>query len=186
MVRKSVSRMGVRVRVPPSAPFIMLLSRCRQDLLVEPFEAFRRYLALPNHQHGPSRLVQFLPRLGVPLHGRVELIAPEFNTTGRHSRPTTARVSVPEATVDEHDNAPRSEYQIGAARQVAPVKAEPKAMAMKVVAHGQFGLRVFRPNPGHDLASFFCRKGVHVLRLPPHEGAQQLLLGFQISLPSIR
>src|SRR5437899_1319731 len=89
----------------------------------EPLQARRESviakLALPNREHSPSRPSQA---------GNVEPVAPyvplEFGVPVRQMRsgtilPGAASVSVPEASVDEHDFAPSGENQIGTSGQIA-------------------------------------------------------------------
>ena len=160
-------------------PFILLLEGTSKDLPKEPFEALRCHFTFPNHQCAPACATQFSLRSGVPLYGRVELVAPIVLPTGRHGRLATSRVTVPETAMDEHRNAARGENQIWAAWKVASVKAVPEAMIVQITANGHFWLCVFGPHPGHDLATFLCGEGVHWLSLPRPHGAQQFSLSFR-------
>jgi hypothetical protein len=73
-----------------------------QQLSTHPFQV--PGLTLPDHKDLPAIADEPAPGQAITPHITVKLCAPEFQARFRGVRVLTARVSVPEATVDEYCN----------------------------------------------------------------------------------
>src|SRR5216684_2697507 len=118
-------------------------------------------LAFPNRQRLPP-LARKLPFISfVPSLVSFELWLPKIQTGFRHPGESAASVTVPEAAMHENNLAPRSENEVGAARQILLVKPVAIAQREDQSADQHLGARVPGSHARHDLRPFSARDRVH-------------------------
>jgi len=83
----------------------------------------------PTHRSKP------LLHLSIPGNIRFELGLPEFNTSLWQVRESAARMSVPEATMNQKNRPTAREYYIRLTRQVAAMKPKPVSHPVKHAPH---------------------------------------------------
>lgn len=109
--------------------------------------------ALPNNQYPPAKLQKSLVGTAVALNVASEFDFPELSTRLRYFGVTTAKVSVPETTVDKHDNPSSGKHNVRSSRQIPAVKPEPEACRKQGLANDDLRLRIQPPDSGHHPAS---------------------------------
>lgn len=116
-------------------------------------------LALPDHQHGPTRATKQTEHLSISLLVAIELCHP-IVPPGRRDTAPRAAVQVPEAAADVDDLAVPRQDQIGGAGQIARVKTVSVSKAVDEPSHGHFRRRVAGLDGRHDSRAFGRGKGV--------------------------
>jgi len=74
--------------------------------------------------------------------------------------PTTL-VSVPEAAVDKHRDAPPGENDVGTSLKRSGSKAKTISEPMEQSTNRELGIRVAASDPPHDLGTAFWRDRIH-------------------------
>ena len=93
--------------------------QCRPDAILA--------LAFPHHNNLPPQLAEFTTHAAVALDVGLELGVPERSIGLRCCRVAAAGVAVPEAAMDEDDHAMPGQHDVGLAREVLAMQAEPVA-----------------------------------------------------------
>lgn len=113
----------------------------------------RSCFAFPHDETRPTRLLQAILDLPVAFHVPLEFLGPEIGSLLRPACFRTVRVSVPEASVDEHDFTPPGKHDIRSTGQVSAMQAIPVVHRVEQATDNHLGLRVATSNGGHDPAT---------------------------------
>jgi len=81
-------------------------------------------LTFPDDDRAPAETAQATPIPLVPKNVRLEFLFPEDGVTLRIVGKATSWMPVPEAPVDKDNGAVTRQDDVGASRQILPVKAE--------------------------------------------------------------
>jgi hypothetical protein len=109
--------------------------------------------AFPNDENPPSRGSKISHLLGITPPISLELGTPKRSAGLWLSCESAAGMSVPEASVTEHDGAMTLENDVGTARQSPDVQSEAEACAVKAGPDDFFRARVGTPDSGHVSAA---------------------------------
>src|SRR4030042_3012908 len=107
--------------------------------------------AFPDYKHSPAHGPEGFDVPSVPINIPPTLLLPKVRVGGRTNPSILAPVLVPETPVDQDHLAMTRKDNIGRARQVSPVQAEPVAHAMNNPAHNDFGLCVLATAARHTV-----------------------------------
>ncbi len=111
-----------------------------------------RRLTFPNHKHVPTQAPKSLRHAAISSDVAIELFRPKFHARLWHRRSFALCVAMPEAAMHEYDGFEPGKNDIGAARQILPVKAKPKTQGMSDAPHRYLGRRVRLPHLRHTRA----------------------------------
>jgi hypothetical protein len=118
-----------------------------------------RILMLPDANHLPASLLELAICVSISAPIRLDLLAPEggvgFRPAGMH------RAAVPEAAVDEHSYACRTEDDVDAPSAIGQhwtIDPVPQATTMKLSSQLDLGGRVAPPRSSHALAGGLRRQ----------------------------
>lgn len=113
------------------------------------------YFAFPDDENTPAKATECCSRGDVAAHVRCELPFPVLCPRLRHSRIGTARVPVPEASVDLEGCLEPREDHVRGAREIAAVQPESVAQPVRRAAHRHLRCRIVAADGRHDAASGF-------------------------------
>jgi hypothetical protein len=82
-------------------------------------------LTFPDHEHAPTEAAQLGADATVTLHILLEFRFPELAAGLRRSASVLARVSMPEAAMNEDRGSPRAKHDVRPPRDAADVQTEP-------------------------------------------------------------
>jgi len=124
-------------------------------------------LALPNHQHRPTRLEKPNAAVPIPSHVPLKLLAPEVPIRFREPSKRTIPVAMPKAAMNKDHLAPTGEHKVGFSGKFFVVQPVTVAHSMKHPPNNHFRARVLGTNQRHDMASLRDTYSVHN-NDPPH------------------
>lgn len=97
----------------------------------------------------------------VPRNVLLELFRPEFLPRLGCGCPLAAFVPMPKATVHEHHGAVSWQDQVGFARQVLGVEAEPESIAVEKTSNDSLRLGILGTDAPHNVGPLLLGKNVH-------------------------
>ena len=116
--------------------------------------------AFPDHSDPPPAVVEAIHRPAVPRDVGGELLRPELGVRLRCGGLPTARMTMPEAAVDEHHGMVPRKDQVGSARKAAIGGPVPQTTGVEGPAQDDLGLAVGPRDGGHDPRSNGSGDGV--------------------------
>ena len=106
-----------------------------------------RVLVLPDVDRDPAQFLEVAIDPAVALDIAVEFLPPPVAVCLRHGPVLGALV--PEATIHEHDDLRRTEYQVRCSRQAPQIRPVPQPSGMKDAPKPEFGPRILAGHPLH-------------------------------------
>lgn len=144
--RGSAARLGLSIRNNQRP---MAVDQPCADLVTDLFAAILLDRTFPHNRGSPSRLFESRERPLIPEYILLEFLRPELGSSGGCGCEPAAFVTMPEASMDEHDCPKFRKDQIGFPRQSLAVQPISQAPCMQRFSQGEFGLRVSPLDPRH-------------------------------------
>lgn len=118
-------------------------------------ESPRLYVAFPNLEDEPPKLLKRLSVLRIAGDISLELVGPELHSRFRRGCVPAFFVAMPKATVHEHDRVQSRQNNIGGSWQLPVVKLVAESCGVKRAPHSKLDSRVAPAHPLHDAAGEF-------------------------------
>ena len=134
-------------------------------------------LTLPNSEYTPSILPEGPLDFLVATRVALNLPSPKRTTCGWQGSSSASSVPMPKTPVDEHYSATLGQNDVGAAREILPVKAEPKPNSVQKRADHFLGLCVLPADAAHQPTALLLREDIS------HSTSRRALVGSEAMPP---